>query len=541
MGKKYALSLIFAASLLLAGCEKGQATAVPTVVEPTRPVPTALPLPTEEPTQQLQVTPVAVFGQVGYIPGVFPGLGGVNWEFTAVRTLSGGGDIVTDVVRSEGFTPLAVDGTTVSMRAEGANQVSFFLVPRLDQAQYIRADGSVGVATFSQDLSFELVTVYADEALVIYQQPGAMTDFRDGTAPILGREDSTGDVWVLYVASDGVIVRRAPAFFGSQDSVQVSDGKVLVNGENMLIAESAWTATPTQPYRINANGVPEEFANVAWQEVALPEIPESLQPTVILGENGLFQVKVQLTDYEVPPDGLVIGEYSDGLWHPVPFAFARSTEATKEALGMDFRYFGGGEIYRMNPNGIDTASYPGPFQGMRLEIDEASETRLTMLQINLRDKRVLKFVPESLGALGVPIDPRRVTVQDVANLIVAAEEHVPLVNPEDPLRRVSFGAIFYIVTDRATEYICSGFQAGTTFTDYCFEMLGDKERSIKTLEDFQRLYLGGALKLTPQVLESGVDWWDDELIIPISRQNAVWVISGFPEAILKAQPTAPSP
>ena len=137
-----------------------------------------------------------------------------------------------------------------------------------------------------------------------------------------------------------------------------------------------------------------------------------------------------------------------------------------------------------------------------------------------------------MGATGSPLNPLNLTVMDIARLIVAAEEHEPLVNPEDPLRRVYFGATFYIVTERATEYICSGFRAGTTFTDFCFEMLGDKERSTETLEDLQRLYLGGTLRLTTQTLESGIDWWDDELIIPISRQHhAVWVTSGFSVSI----------
>jgi len=235
-----------AISLAISSCSRGDVP-IPVIPEqPTEPY-TTVPIPTETsaPTLEPTLTPNAVFGRVGYIPGVFPPLGGETWVFVDMDTLSCGGMVDTTIIRTEGYTPLAEEGCKVSLQAVGANDTSFFLVPRLDLAQYVRADGLLGVAAYNPELSTELVSVYSDGSQVIYQQPGVMTNFQDGAVPLLGREDVTGDVWVLYVGDGGSIVRRAPAFFGGQDTVQVVEGTVLVNGRNMLIGAEAWDILPT--------------------------------------------------------------------------------------------------------------------------------------------------------------------------------------------------------------------------------------------------------------------------------------------------------
>jgi len=254
MEKRVLLPVFFAAALFLVGCKVSEATET-IEVEERLPTPVVLEVtkePTIEPEKEELPSPVTVFGEVGYVPGVFPSLGGESWTFTDVKTLAAAGGLDTSVIKQEGFTPLAQDGDVVAILAEGANDISFYLVPRLDQAQYIGLDGSLGVATFDPNSSFELVSVYSDDGQVIYLQPGVMTDFRDGTIPLLGREDVTGDVWVLYVGNDGSIIRRAPAFFGSNDLVEILEGSVFVNGAPMQVDEEtdAWIELPIDQSRL---------------------------------------------------------------------------------------------------------------------------------------------------------------------------------------------------------------------------------------------------------------------------------------------------
>lgn len=293
--------------------------------------------------------------------------------------------------------------------------------------------------------------------------------------------------------------------------------------ESQPTIETTWIATPTKPYRISNRGVPEEFVNDTWQEVALPEIPESLQPTVTLGEFGRLQVKVRLNDYEAP-DGLVIGEYSDGEWYSVPFAFTRSQESTQDALALPSYE----RNYRNPINEFITDTFDGQFQGMRLEVDEVSEeTRLSILMIVKGG--VIKFVPDAFAPPNSTssiesdfYDASNLSVSNIADVIRTAEEHIPR-------GKVYFLTVFHILTDGVTEFYCHGYNADVPgFTDYCFENLGNEEREIQTLADFQSFVSGSRLNLTPEIVESGIDWWDDTLIKPISRQaQAIHITSGF--------------
>jgi len=470
MGKKFALPLLFAASLLLASCEQRQASSVPTVVEPTQPA-TVQQLPTVQDFTEVgpESTPPAF---VGYPTSL--SIGEIQSQ------LGGGGSL------PEGFAENPEVSALVNTR------LTWFRLAGLNVDDSTRTDYvTPSIITWGQEDSFRWDVVPKDTSgqivgwLQIHDENLEST-WRFAETPSWDPNfDPTADQYRFDLPEKLFPENLFEVILvGGEFKVLVevdSQGKPLrwLNALQQEMRLVAGVDLPQQ-FRLSENGVAEELVDGQWQEVVLPEIPESLQPTMMVGENGLLQVKVQLTDYEVPPDGLVISEYSNGRWHPVPFAFTRSLEDTREILKMDYRYFGAGEVYGMNPNGIDTASYPGPFQGMRLEVDEVSEeTRITMLQINLRDMRVLKFEPTSMGATGSPLNPLNLTVMDIARLIVAAEEHEPLVNPEDPLRRVYFGATFYIVTERATEYSVADSGPGQRLLTFALRCLATRKGQLK--------------------------------------------------------------
>lgn len=304
---------------------------------------------------------------------------------------------------------------------------------------------------------------------------------------------------------------------------------------------------PEEPFRLK-DRQPQEFVNGAWQEVALPEIPESLKSTVMLGENGLLQVKVQLTNFEAP-DGLVIGEYKDREWHPVPFSFTRPLEVIRESLvlnGPD--YWPSVEEYQKNPYGVETLAYGGPFLGMRLEADEETgETRLEILMVQRFEQlyqeeeesgglRIVKISPSRLNLYGAESfsptygrtyeyqeqhDPRSLSLETIAKIIELAEMKIPL--EEESF--ISFTP--FIITDEVTEDTCRGYQAyGPGFNKYCLEMIGNKDRPIKNAADFKKVIMEHTLSPSEQMLANGTNWWDDNLLPALSGDN-FWMLARF--------------
>lgn len=123
-------------------------------------VPTDTPQPTVTPVW----SPVAQFEEVVFMLGVFPAAGGPNWEYTDMHAGSGGGRVNTDILKQEGYTPLAENGVTLSKLAEGASGNSFYILPRLDVIRYVSSDGSLATAQYDAGRSQGLVYVYTDRA-----------------------------------------------------------------------------------------------------------------------------------------------------------------------------------------------------------------------------------------------------------------------------------------------------------------------------------------------------------------------------------------
>lgn len=280
--------------------------------------------------------------------------------------------------------------------------------------------------------------------------------------------------------------------------------------------EQAWELT-VQPFRIE-NEVPQELVDGQWNEISVPEIPENLQHDVVLSENGKPRLQVKLNDYVTKREGLIMAEYSSGEWKPVPFSFVRSPELTLEVLKLPSAYSYEQEILNLTSKYINFV-YPVQFQGMRLEVDESTnETQLTMLLISRG--RAIKIIAGSIstpsstnnteqeGYLGSSL-----TVSEIADVLGAAEDHIPY-------EKVAFIAVVTVLTDQSTDEYCAGWDKYIPgFEDFCFENAGNEERLIRTPEGFRFLVRQASLPLTPELVQAGIDWWDDDLIEPISRQE----------------------
>lgn len=522
---KYVVSLIFAASLLLAGCEKGQVTVAPTVEGlPTPVVLVATQEPFTEPTSFLEVGPEAT-------PSVsvsYP----TSLSVEEILTLLDGGGALPDGFNEDPEVSALVDTRTNWLRQAGLN------VDDASRDDYVIPT----IITWGQGDSFRWDVVPKDKSgnIVGWLQISDVsieTGWRFAESPSW---DPNFDPNVDQYRFD----LPEKLFAGNLFEVILVGGeyKVLVevdhNGMplrwlNALQQEmrlAAGVEIPEQ-YRVLETGVAQELVGGQWQEVALPEIPESLEPTVILGENGLFQVKVQLTNFETP-DGLVIGEYVDGEWRPVSFAFLRSPEVTQEILGMYKGYFR--EESKRNPvNGFVEYRMTGVLQGMKLEVDEVSgQTHLTMLMIVYN--RLVKLVPD-VNALansafpeGERYDSSKLTVAQIANLVRISETQLIKARFfDDSRQRVYFIAVFWILTDQVTEFYCHGNAQLPGFNDWCFETLLNEDRKIKTLADFESLLYRSRLSLTPETVDSGIDWWDDDLIKPVSSQDSIYVATSL--------------
>ena len=197
------------------------------------------------PTETLEPIPTTVPGDFeydfdptrpDYIPAKVAGAGGLG-EIIFNRSLSGGGEIATDVMKEEGLRPLVFEGSVLS--AESGHAV---FLPFPERMSYELSEGVLEELTFSQKDSNVGSAAYVDADGVVRQrmliQIPTSTE-GEYIAGISYNSEDLGTVYLLRLAIDGDILERANLVFPGQTEIQtkLEAGylRIFINGERVVL------------------------------------------------------------------------------------------------------------------------------------------------------------------------------------------------------------------------------------------------------------------------------------------------------------------
>jgi len=197
------------------------------------------------PTETLEPIPTTVPGDFeydfdptrpGYIPAELAGAGGLG-EIIFNSSVSGGGEIITDVMKEEGLVPLVAEGAVLS--AESGHAV---FLPYPERMSYETPEEVLEELTFSQEDSSIGIAAYVDADGVVRQrmliQIPTPTE-GEYIAGISYNSEDLGTVYLLRLATDGNILERARLVFSADTdiSIQQAEGRVrlFINGERVVL------------------------------------------------------------------------------------------------------------------------------------------------------------------------------------------------------------------------------------------------------------------------------------------------------------------
>ena len=215
----------------------------------------------------------------GYIPAEIEGAGGTGEILFNDAESVPGGEIVTNHIKVAGYSPLAVEGITLSTERD---RVTYLAYP--SEMQWLNERDELEVLTRSPEHSGTGFRAYVDsrgrvrrkmltqipsfEGLVY--ENGGFSPFPEGTwiSAVSYNQEDRGNVYALRLDGAGHILQRIPLVFEGEDDIRViaADGNVyiLLNGERVLPSENRLEGTSeigfTGTYILDEiGGVPEEL------------------------------------------------------------------------------------------------------------------------------------------------------------------------------------------------------------------------------------------------------------------------------------------
>lgn len=309
-------------------------------------------------------------------------------------------------------------------------------------------------------------------------------------------------------------------------------GPVVSGKEGQVNATEPRTAeiTPTPSFTLEPTSTPTETPTdtPTPEPTATPDYyelqrlkPEGTKGEVVMGEEGRLQLRMEFDEFDVPEEGLVIGEYREGQWKQLPFTFTNKPEVTREIIDFHRLYFN--EAKELN-YGFFKLSYSGFPHGVRFEVNEQTgETDITLLML-FRDGRLIKINPDRINIDDTRFDPNRLSLSGISQILDMLGGFYP------PEQTMLFYSHNFSVGPGMTEEECHNsrlhrnFGDDPSFTEHCLMQLRDEERLINSTADLNAVEQNYTVLINQSEIEAA-DWWDDQKYpsLPESLYNHIYL------------------
>ena len=278
---------------------------------------------------------------------------------------------------------------------------------------------------------------------------------------------------------------------------------------------------------------PEPTATPNYQELQALK-PAGVEGEVVMGENGRPQLRVEIQNFDVPEEGLVIAERINGEWVPNPFEVSVASEQTLDDFRVIPSYIYDQKFYENPDNGLGSVGFNFTrIQSVRLDYEESSgEFKLGFGflhsgRIFKTNVDVIHIHPASNVYKNDFFEPKKLTVESIYRLIRLVDLHRVLAN------NIRSEADFTYFTDGFDFQRCE--QIGNrhnSLVDYCKQVARDPEnRRLKTENDAQELISQYFRRVSESTIKEGINWWGNDLLEPTPEDISVAMYFGVPEEI----------